>query len=127
MIAYTMVGTNDKAKALEFYGKLFEGTGIKKLFDTPPGGTMFGKSPAEPMFAITPPFDKSEASVGNGVMVAMKFTDTAEVDAIHARALAAGGTCEGEPGWRMPNVFYGAYFRDLDGNKLCACVMNMGG
>ena len=34
-----------------------------------------------------------------------------------ALALAAGGACEGQPGERMPN-FYGAYFRDPEGNKL---------
>ena len=33
-------------------------------------------------------------------------------------ALAAGATCDGPPGQRMP-TFYGAYFRDLDGNKIC--------
>ncbi|MGE3917416.1 MAG: VOC family protein, partial [Hyphomicrobiaceae bacterium] len=47
----------------------------------------------------------------------------ANVDAIHAKALALGGNDEGKPGLRGPNgpqAFYGAYFRDLDGNKLCA-------
>ena len=38
--------------------------------------------------------------------------------AVHAKALELGGTCEGAPGERMP-TFYGAYFRDLDGNKFC--------
>ena len=33
-----------------------------------------------------------------------------------------GGACEGQPGERMPN-FYGAYFRDLDGNKFCVFKM----
>jgi hypothetical protein len=34
-----------------------------------------------------------------------------------------GGSDEGAPGVRGeegPRAFYGAYFRDLDGNKLCA-------
>ena len=44
------------------------------------------------------------------------------VDQVHAAALAAGGTCDGEPGKRLP-TFYGAYFRDLDGNKFCAFKM----
>ena len=42
------------------------------------------------------------------------------VDALHASALGLGASDEGAPGERMPG-FYGAYFRDLDGNKLCAC------
>ena len=31
----------------------------------------------------------------------------------------------GEPGWRIPDVFYGGYVRDPDGNKLCFFQMNM--
>jgi predicted lactoylglutathione lyase len=46
-----------------------------------------------------------------------------QVDAAHKAALAAGGTCDGPPGQRM-QTFYGAYFRDLDGNMIC--VFNMG-
>jgi catechol 2,3-dioxygenase-like lactoylglutathione lyase family enzyme len=33
-----------------------------------------------------------------------------------------GATDEGAPGNRMP-TFYGAYFRDPDGNKLCVCKL----
>jgi predicted lactoylglutathione lyase len=40
--------------------------------------------------------------------------------------LANGGTCEGKPGQRFEG-FYAAYFRDLDGNKLNAFVMEHGG
>ena len=52
-------------------------------------------------------------------MVALNFDSRAEVDAFHARALSLGGTDEGAPGERGPS-FYFSYFRDLDGNKLCA-------
>jgi predicted lactoylglutathione lyase len=51
-------------------------------------------------------------------MVALSAGSPAVVDQVHAAALAVGGSCEGPPGQRMDN-FYGAYFRDLDGNKLC--------
>jgi catechol 2,3-dioxygenase-like lactoylglutathione lyase family enzyme len=44
------------------------------------------------------------------------------VDQVHAAALANGATCEGPPGERMP-TFYGAYFRDPDGNKICVYKM----
>ena len=50
----------------------------------------------------------------------------ASVDEVHAKALELGGTDEGAPGVRGdegPQAFYGAYFRDLDGNKLAAfCI-----
>ncbi|MEL6874488.1 MAG: VOC family protein [Pseudomonadota bacterium] len=127
MIAYTMLGTNDKEKAFAFYDALFEGTDIKRLFKTPLGGQFYGKAPGQPMLCITSPYDEGEACFGNGTMVALQFDDMAEIDRLHARALEIGGKDEGEPGWRAPDVFYGAYFRDLDGNKLCVCKMNMGG
>lgn len=127
MIAYTMLGTNDKDKAVEFYDKLFEGTDVKKLFQTPLGGQFYGKKPGQPMICITDPYDGNEACFGNGTMVAMSFDDTDQIDALYAKALELGAADEGAPGWRAPDVFYGAYFRDLDGNKLCVCKMNMGG
>mgnify|MGYP001465708602 CR=1 FL=1 len=34
------------------------------------------------------------------------------------KAIELGATCDGEPGQRIPNQFYGAYVRDPDGNKL---------
>ncbi len=127
MIAYTRLGTNNKEKAFEFYDKLFETTDVRRLFKTPLGGQFYGRGPGQPMLCITSPYDEGEACFGNGTMVALQFDSTEEIDALHARALELGGKDEGEPGWRAPDVFYGAYFRDLDGNKLCACKMNMGG
>ena len=59
-------------------------------------------------------------------MTALAAGSRANVDKLHAKALELGGTCEGPPGVRGeegPQAFYGAYFRDLDGNKLAAfCV-----
>mgnify|MGYP003577538437 CR=1 FL=1 len=62
-------------------------------------------------------------TLGSDNMTAIAADSRAKVDAIHAKALELGGTCEGPPGVRGeegPQAFYGAYFRDLDGNKLCA-------
>jgi predicted lactoylglutathione lyase len=75
-----------------------------------------------PGIALTRPFDGNAATVGNGVMVALEAADAAQVDRIHALALAHGGTCEGAPGPRGDS-FYAAYFRDPDGNKLNAFIM----
>ena len=62
-------------------------------------------------------------SVGNGQMLALLAKSRAMVDATYARAIGLGAACEGAPGLRPhyhPN-YYGAYFRDLDGNKICIC------
>ena len=42
--------------------------------------------------------------------------------AVHAKAIELGATDEGAPGQRLP-IFYGGYWRDLDGNKFCAFHM----
>ena len=47
---------------------------------------------------ITYPFDKAQATVGNGTMVALQAPSPKVVDAVHARALELGGTDEGAPG-----------------------------
>ena len=75
------------------------------------------------MLGVGPAYDGQPATVGNGTMIAIVLDERAKVDAMHAAALAAGGNDEGAPGVRGedgPQAFYGAYFRDLDGNKLCA-------
>ena len=72
--------------------------------------------------AVTRPYDQQPATVGNGNMVAIAVDERTKVDAFHAKALELGGSDEGAPGLRGPegdSAFYGAYFRDLDGNKFC--------
>jgi lactoylglutathione lyase len=67
------------------------------------------------------PFDGQSASAGNGQMTAFTAPDRATVDRCHALSLEHGGHCEGPPGLRPQYHadYYGAYFRDPDGNKLC--------
>jgi len=52
-------------------------------------------------------------------MVALAAASKEQVGQLHAKALALGGTDEGAVGPRGEG-FYAGYFRDLDGNKLCA-------
>jgi predicted lactoylglutathione lyase len=59
---------------------------------------------------------------GNGNMIALVVDQRAKVDSLHAKALELGGSDEGAPGLRGPEgprAFYGAYFRDPEGNKIC--------
>ena len=75
------------------------------------------------MFVIGKPFDGLHTP-GNGQMVAFSAQSRPVVDQVYAVALANGGTSEGPPGLRPEYHanYYGAYFRDPEGNKLCvAC------
>jgi catechol 2,3-dioxygenase-like lactoylglutathione lyase family enzyme len=121
-LSYATVGSNDLEKAKTFYDALLGSAGISYLFEHPAGGHVYGKD-GSLFFGVLRPFDKKPATVGNGSMVAFRFDTREEVDAFHAKALALGGTNEGDPGERVPK-FYFSYFRDLDGNKLCA--INLG-
>ncbi|MBC7987576.1 MAG: VOC family protein [Sphingomonadaceae bacterium] len=127
MIGYVTLGTNDIEKARGFYDALLGEMGAKRImqFD-PPGFTMWGAAMDKPGLAVTPPYNGEPATVGNGTMPALVQDKRANVDRIYAKALELGGTDEGPPGLRSeegPQAFYGAYFRDLDGNKLCAFKM----
>ena len=74
--------------------------------------------PGRSGLGVIKPHDGKPATVGNGGMVALGVDSTTNVDQIHKKALELGGKDEGAPRPRGGN-FYGAYFRDLDGNKLC--------
>ena len=121
MIGYTCVGTNQLERAVAFYDDLLGLLGAKPFFKSD-RGVGWGVSPDQPMFSVLQPFDGQAATVGNGCMVALAASHPEQVQALHARALALGGSDEGAPGPRGTG-FYGAYFRDLDGNKLAAFCM----
>lgn len=126
MLGYATLGTNDIGKARAFYDGLLGSIGAKRIMefgDELGGFTMWGTSWDKPGVAVTRPYNGETAMAGNGNMLAIVLDERAKVDALHAKAIELGGTCEGPPGLRGdegPQAFYGAYFRDPDGNKLCA-------
>ncbi len=124
MIAYVTVGADDIARAKRFYGAflpalgygLEEGVeGLSYALPVAPG-----QRPVLPDFYVKPTFDGRPATAGNGAMVAFEARSQAQVRALHAAALAAGGRDEGQPGFRAaygPH-FYVSYLRDPQGNKI---------
>jgi catechol 2,3-dioxygenase-like lactoylglutathione lyase family enzyme len=130
MIGYVTVGTNDRERSLAFYDALLGEMGAARV----PAWcndnfTFYGTGKGSPGLAVTRPHDGVEARPGNGAMVALSVESRAKVDALHAKALELGGSDEGAPGVRGaegPKAFYGAYFRDPDGNKFCAFKIGPG-
>ncbi len=117
-LGYATVGSNDLKAAKAFYDALFGSCGVTAVMEHESGGRVYGKD-GRPFFAVLGPHNKERATPGNGAMIALNFDTRADVDAFYTTALALGGTDEGAPGLRRPNIYF-AYFRDLDGNKLCA-------
>jgi catechol 2,3-dioxygenase-like lactoylglutathione lyase family enzyme len=127
MIGYATVGTYDIDRARTFYDDLLGQIGARRVMEFPQNGfTMYGTGARAPGLAVTRPYNGEAATAGNGNMAAIVVDSRDKVDRLHGRAMELGGADEGGPGLRGPegdNAFYGAYFRDLDGNKLCAfCV-----
>lgn len=126
MIGYVTLGTNNIVAARSFYDSLLGSIGATRLMefgDDLGGFTMWGTTWDQPGIALTRPYDGKAATPGNGNMAAIVLDARDKVDALYAKALELGGTCEGPPGLRGeegPQAFYGAYFRDPEGNKLCA-------
>ena len=121
MIGYVTLGTNDLARAARFYDAMAAELGVGRMMETD-RYIAWGKPGGGAGIGLTSPYDGKPATVGNGVMVAFEAQDRAQVERIHRLALSLGGQDEGAPGPRGEG-FYAAYFRDLDGNKLNAFVM----
>ncbi|CAL96324.1 VOC family protein [Azoarcus olearius] len=126
MFSHVFVGVSDFDRALAFYNPLMAALGQPARFcdrARPWAGWQSAPGP-RPLFLIGKPYNGLPPAPGNGQMVAFLADSRAVVDLAFATALDHGGTSEGAPGLRPEyhEHYYGAYFRDPDGNKLCvAC------
>jgi catechol 2,3-dioxygenase-like lactoylglutathione lyase family enzyme len=121
MIGYVTLGTNDLERGAKFYDAIAAVLGVERMMEWP-GAIAWGAPGGAAGIGLTKPFDGNPATVGNGVMVAFEAKSREHVDKIYRTALANGGTDEGPPGPRGEG-FYAGYFRDPDGNKLNAFLM----
>ena len=126
MIGYVTLGTEDLTRAGEYYDALLSTIGATRFMEEPDYFIGWSRNENECSLALTLPFNKQAATVGNGTMVAIALETPEQVTAFYHKAIELGGTCEGKPGFRPEDAdkgFYAAYFRDLDGNKLNAFCM----
>jgi catechol 2,3-dioxygenase-like lactoylglutathione lyase family enzyme len=124
MIAYVTVGADDIALAKRFYAAVLPALGF--ALEEGPEGLSWALPAAggafhdPPDFYVKPTFDGRPASAGNGAKVAFRARNQQQVRDLHAAALRAGGSDEGQPGFRAaygPHFFVG-YLRDPQGNKI---------
>ena len=125
MFSHIHVGVSDFARALAFYTPLMDVLGVERRFVDTSRLWAGWKTPGSerPLFLVGVPHDGAMHHPGNGQMVAFQASSRMIVDRSHALALELGGVDDGAPGLR-PHYhadYYGAYFRDPDGNKLCVC------
>ena len=122
ILSHVSLGTNDYQRAKAFYDAVLATLKIQCLGDYE---VVAGYGREFPEFWIGQPLDGGRAAPGNGTHVCFNASSKEEVDAFHAKALAAGGTDDGPPGLRpeyMPN-YYAAFVRDPDGNKIEAVAL----
>lgn len=124
MIAYVTLGADDMERAEMFYSAFLPTLGYRQekhhgeLSYALPKRTDKASIPVE--LYIKSPFDGDVASSGNGTMIAFRANNVQQVRDLHAAAIAAGGSDEGQPGFRKaygPH-FYVGYLRDPQGNKI---------
>ena len=120
MFSFVTLGTNDLKKSKIFYNKLLKSINIINVEES---YRYIGYAKNETLdkieFYLMLPHNKQAATFGNGTMVTFSINTKKEVDSFYNLALKLGATDEGQPGPRHEEHYY-AYFRDLDGNKICA-------
>lgn len=117
MIGYVTVGVTDMDKAKTFYSGVLASLGAKVLMEME-RIAFIGKSMQEPMLSVCLPYNEAAPNPGNGNMLAITAGSKENVDALYHKALELGASDDGAPGQRIPDMFYGAYVRDSDGNKI---------
>jgi catechol 2,3-dioxygenase-like lactoylglutathione lyase family enzyme len=123
MLSHTTLGVHDVQASLAFYRPVMDALGLTLKFENAQMAGWKHPETDRPLFVIIRPFDGNDPAPGNGAMIAFLAATRSQVDEVYQRAIAHGGSDEGAPGLR-PHYhadYYGAYFRDPDGNKLCIC------
>jgi catechol 2,3-dioxygenase-like lactoylglutathione lyase family enzyme len=120
MFSHVTIGTHDLNRAIVFYDAVLAPLGIERVSSKYPNWAAWHRPGEALKLWVGRPFNGLPASCGNGCMTAFTAPSRTAVDAAYAAAIAAGGLDEGPPGPRAHYApdYYGAYVRDLDGNKL---------
>jgi catechol 2,3-dioxygenase-like lactoylglutathione lyase family enzyme len=111
MIDHTGFPVSDVDKAKAFYEAALQPLGLKMTFEVRGKVVGFGTDHAEFMV------HKGE---GRRDHIAFAATDKAAVDTFYTKAVEAGGTDNGAPGYRKNYSpgHYAAYVRDSEGNNI---------
>jgi catechol 2,3-dioxygenase-like lactoylglutathione lyase family enzyme len=117
MIDHVSIPVRDLAASAAFYERVLAPLGHRKLI-VRAGTVGFGKR--YPEFWLNLRRDLQPAPEDTGVHICLRARSEEDVRAFHRIALEQGGRNDGEPGPRQAamTTYYGAFIRDLDGNKV---------
>ncbi len=125
ILSHVSLGTNNLAKAADFYDKTLASIGIKRIETIEDMALAYGK--LYPEFWVAIPHNDEKATVGNGVHIGFIANSKEQVHAFYEAALEAGGIDDGAPGPRpiYGEPYYGCFIIDPDGHKIEASFWDM--
>ncbi len=119
MIGFVMVGTNNLDTATKFYDTLLDVIELERVVTNEKYiGYASKEKTDEVEFYVTNPVNKEKATFGNGTQISFLINSKDLVNSFYNVGIKLGGKDEGAPGIRSSDYY--CYFRDLDGNKICA-------
>lgn len=115
MIDHLSLGVSDLARSAAFYDAVLAPLGYHRIVDMAER-VGFGKRYPEIWLNARP----GMAPAGDGPHVCLRAKTEEAVREFHDAAVSHGGASDGEPGPRQAALtpYFGAFIRDLDGNKL---------
>jgi catechol 2,3-dioxygenase-like lactoylglutathione lyase family enzyme len=117
MIDHVSLVVSNLERAVPFYERALAPLGLSRLVTRP---AMVGFGKAYPEVWINLRSGMQRLSPENGVHICLRAKSTAEIDAFHAAAVAAGATSESVPSLRPHDRvrYYAAFIIDPDGNRI---------
>jgi catechol 2,3-dioxygenase-like lactoylglutathione lyase family enzyme len=117
MIDHVSIAVADLKRAATFYEQVLEPLGLRRIVDRE-RSIGFGKT--YPEFWLNLREGLAPVAEDTGNHICLRAPSVEAVTLFYERALALGGRGDGAPGDRQATVttYFGAFIRDLDGNKI---------
>ncbi len=117
MIDHVSLAVSDLDQSVRFYERALAPLGLTRLVTRP---AMVGFGKAYPELWINLRAGMQRVAPDSGVHLCLRARSSAEIDAFHAAALAAGAISESPPSLRPHDRvrYYAAFIVDHDGNRI---------